>query len=170
MSSLFPLVRFDPITRELANAALEAWGHRMGPQCRPQFEHDRCHGLFHDGLVAVTITSPLVRECVGGGLGHLTRANALELSRLCADRKGLCRVALRLWREFVFPGLGKPIVISYQDADLHNGNTYRFDGWERIGFCRAGGDDPRTGRQARNRWVWAWPVGMSAHLAAKAAA
>lgn len=79
-------------------------------------------------------------------------------------------MALRLWREFVFPGLGVPIVISYQDADLHNGNTYRFDGWERIGYARAGGDDSRSGRKARNRWIWAWPRGVAHQLALEAAA
>ena len=168
--SLFPLACFDAISLERANSALVEWGHKMGAMKRPQFGNDRAHGLFHsEQLVAVAITSGLVRERVGGGLSHLTRANTLELSRLCADRKGLCRVALRLWREFVFPELGVPVVISYQDADLHNGNTYRFDGWERVGYCRAGGADPRTGRPARNRWVWAWPVGAAEQLRSKAA-
>lgn len=106
----------------------------------------------------------------GGGLGHLNRSNCLELSRLCADRPRICRVALRLWDEFVFPGLGVPIVISYQDADLHSGATYRFDGWERVGFARAGGDDSRSGRKARNKHIWAWPRGACAQLLVERAA
>lgn len=99
----------------------------------------------------------------------MTRSNTIELSRLCADRKGLCRVALRLWEQFVFPGLRAQVAISYQDADLHNGNTYRFSGWERVGFCRAGGADPRSGRPGRDRVVWAWPPGACARLQAAAA-
>ena len=168
---MFPLVRFDPISIAVANDGLTAWAHRMGPLNRPFQSSDTGHGLFHgDELVACTTTSTLMTRNIGGGLTHITRANAMELSRLCAVRPGLCRVALRLWREFVFSGLGVPIVISYQDSDLHNGNTYRFDGWEKIGFCRAGGNDPRSGRLARNRNVWAWPRGMSAQLAMRAAA
>ena len=164
--SLFPLIRFDPIDIALANDALAAWGHRMGPLERPFQSFDRAHGLFHgDHLVAVTVTSSLICAQVGGGLSHITRANALELSRLCADRPGLCRVALRLWREFVFPGLGVPIAISYQDADIHSGNTYRFDGWERVGRSRAGGTDRRSGRRSRNKIIWAWPRGACSSIA-----
>lgn len=167
--TLFPLVRFDPLSVGEANAGLEAWGHRMGPLNRPGQSLDLAHGLFHgDRLVACVTTSTLIRPNIGGGLNHLTRANAMELSRLCAEKPGLCRVALRLWREFVFPGLGVPIVISYQDADLHSGNTYRFDGWEKVGFCRAGGVDQRSGRQARNRNVWAWPPNAEQALRQKA--
>lgn len=162
---MFPIARFDAIDLGYSNDALCRWGHRMGPFRRPIEYGCWSHGLYHgDELVAVTITAALVRQNVGGGLNYLSRSNCLELARLCAARPGLCRVALRLWREFVFPGLRVPVAISYQDADLHSGKTYRFDGWERIGFCRAGGDDPRTGRKARNRHVWAWPRGASEQL------
>ena len=57
---------------------------------------------------------------VGGGLSHLTR----ELLRAVASVRQCDRafaVALRR-REFVFSGLGYAHAISYQDADLHNGN------------------------------------------------
>lgn len=169
--SLFPLVSFDRISLFQANVALDAWGHRMGPYTRPVEYGCWTHAVLHNGSIeAVAITGALVRERVGGGLGHLTRENCLELARLCASRPGLCRVALRLWREYVFPGLSVPVVISYQDADLHNGNTYRFDGWERIGYCPSGGSDPRSGRKGRNRWVCAWPRGASAQLAMERAA
>lgn len=90
-----------------------------------------------------------------GGLHHLTRENTCELSRLCAERPHLCRVALRLWREFVFPQLGYRYVISYQDADMHSGNTYRFDGWKRAGFSSSG-TDTRSGRRGRRKWIWVW--------------
>jgi hypothetical protein len=116
------------------------------------------------------MAASLIRECVGGGLGQLTRANTIELARLCAVRPGLCRVALRLWREFVFPRMGYEVAISYQDADLHNGNTYRFDGWTREAFSHSG-TDKRSGRKGRNKWIWVWrrPAAMAAAEERKAA-
>lgn len=111
---------------------------------------------MHNGqIVAVATSSSLIRECVGGGLKHLTRQNTIELSRLCAARSGLCRVMIRLWREFVFPQLGYEYAISYQDADLHTGNTYRFDGWKREARSRSG-TDSRSGRKGRDKWIWVW--------------
>lgn len=77
------------------------------------------------------------------------------MSHNFAARPGLCRVALRLWRAFVFPRLGYQYAMSYQDSDLHNGNTYRFDGWTRLSHIR-GTPDLRSGRTARNIWVWVW--------------
>jgi len=55
----------------------------------------------------------------------------------------------------VFPALGYPFAISYQDADLHNGNTYRFDGWKRIGRSKSG-VDTRSGRKGRDKIIWLW--------------
>jgi antitoxin VapB len=140
-----------------ANAALEAWSHKMGGMHRPCAADVAAHGLLHDGrLVAVACTAGLIRETVAGA-PWLNRGNAVELARLCADRTSLCRVALRLWRVFTFPTFGRAYAVSYQDADLHSGNTYRFDGWQRVSFARAGGEDRRSGRKARNKWVWVWP-------------
>jgi len=154
--SLFPLVSFDSIDLAEANRMLMAWGHRMGPMERPEYAETPHFALFHDGKpVAVAMAATLVRDHVGGGLDHLTRVNTIELARLCAERPGLCRVALRLWREFVLPQLA-PIAISYQDADLHNGNTYRFDGWARGGFSSSG-SDMRSGRKGRRKWIWVYP-------------
>lgn len=153
--SLFPTVSFDPITLGRANECLLAWRHKMGPLERGN-SVGRHFALYHHGEpVAVAMTASLIRECVGGGLGHLTRSNCMELARLCACRPGLCRVALRLWREFVFPSLGVPAAISYQDADMHSGNTYRFDGWTRSAFSHSG-TDARSGRRGRNKWIWVW--------------
>lgn len=62
-----------------------------------------------------------------------SRHEAIELSRLCAARPDLSRVMLRMWRAFVFPTLcqefGFVWAVSYQDAAIHAGNVYRFDGW-----------------------------------------
>lgn len=154
---LFPPVTFEPISLGEANACLAAWAHKMGPLERGDADRLPHYALRHEGVpVAVAMTSDLVRECVGGGNQHLTRDNTVELSRLCAARSGLCRVALRLWREFVFPQLGYQHAISYQDADMHNGNTYRFDGWRRIGFSSSGTDTRGSGRKGRRKWIWMW--------------
>jgi antitoxin VapB len=158
---MFPLVTFEEVSLPRANDLLVLWGHKMGPLLRGK-QRGKHFALCHDGQpVAVAMTSTLIREHVGGGLSHLDRSNTCELSRLCAERPGLCRVALRLWREFVFPALGYQYAISYQDADLHNGNTYRFDGWRRVGFSRSG-NDQRSGRRGRNKWIWLWEAAKTA--------
>jgi len=155
-TALFGFIGFEPVDLRKANECLVKWGHKMGALNRGN-QGAVCHALIHDGrAVAVTTASTLIMPVVGGGCNWMTRDNTLELSRLCAVRGGLCRVALRLWREFVFPAMGYDFAVSYQDADLHNGNTYRFDGWERVGRARSG-TDTRSGRPGRNKWVWAWP-------------
>lgn len=152
---LFPFVSFEPITLAKANDCLTQWGHKMGPCVRGN-SRGWSHGLLCEGnLVAVTVTAFLIRNAVGNAPG-LDRSNTIELARLCAVRSGLCRVAIRLWREFVFPELGYQYAISYQDSELHNGNTYRFDGWQRISRSRSG-TDSRSGREGRDKWVWLWP-------------
>ena len=156
MTGFAPLYSFDEISLVEANALLVRWQHRMGPLQRGNVQGLH-YTLFERGEpVAVASSAALIRECVGGGMHHLTRENTIELARLCAARSGLCRVALRLWREGVFPLLGYSCAISYQDADLHNGHTYRFDGWRRIAYSHSG-TDTRSGRRGRNKWIWAWP-------------
>ena len=154
-NAALPVATFEEIDPAMANACLEAWGHKMGPLRRGK-QRGLHHALMHGGRpVAVVCTSHLIHGWVGGGLSHMTRANTRELSRLCAERPGLCRMAIRLWREFVFPDLGCDYAISYQDADMHTGNTYRFDGWKREAYSR-GTPDLRSGRKGRNRWIWVW--------------
>lgn len=106
-------------------------------------------------MLAVVSADTLIRERVGG----LTRHDAIELSRLCAVRPDLCRVALRLWRFFVFSAIaaarGCRWAVSYQDAVLHSGNLYRFDGWVTLGRSRSG-TDSRSGRRGRRKVIWGW--------------
>ncbi len=155
-TALFGFVGFEAVSLAFANECLEAWGHKMGPLHRGN-QGATCYALIHEGrAVAVTTASHLIAKVVGGGAQWMTRDNTIELSRLCAARGNLCRVALRLWREFVFPAMGYDFAVSYQDADLHNGNTYRFDGWKRVGRARSG-TDTRSGRRGRDKWVWVWP-------------
>jgi hypothetical protein len=151
---LLPFVTFDSCQLLEANYYLVLWGHKMGPVIRGN-QQGLCHALKLEGKpVAIVTTHTLIRETVGN-LATCTRANTVELSRLCADRPGLCRVVLRLWREFVFPNLGYQFAISYQDAALHSGNLYRFDGWTRAAFSHSG-VDTRSGRPGRDKWVWLW--------------
>jgi len=156
MSMLFPLARFDAVDLLQANELLSRWKHKMGPLNRGN-QGAWCHALIHgDEPVAVTTASYLIAPVVGNA-PWLTRDNTVELSRLCAARGGLCRVALRMWREFVFPALPFEFAVSYQDADLHNGDTYRFDGWKRVARSRSG-PDTRSGRPGRDKWIWQWPA------------
>lgn len=151
---MFPIVSFDEVSLDEANELLVLWKHRMGALERGN-QGAWCYALYHeDKPVAVTTASYLIAANVGN-LKHLTRDNTVELSRLCAVRPHLCRVALRCWREFVFPMLPFAHAISYQDADLHNGNTYRFDGWQRLAYS-CSGPDTRSGRAGRKKWVWGW--------------
>lgn len=154
--TLFPMAVFDAITEEQCNEKLIAWKHKKGPLERVEFTLQVFHGLYLFGeLEAVTATSQTIAPVIAG-CPELNRENTVELSRLCASRSGLCRVALRLWREVVFPTIGRPNAVSYQDADQQNGNTYRFDGWQRRSFSHSG-TDARSGRKGCNKWVWVWP-------------
>jgi antitoxin VapB len=155
---MFPLITFDEIGLDEANRCLNEWGHKMGVLHRGN-QGAICHGLAHLGeVVAVTCASNLISPHVGGGCDWLKRENTVELSRLCASKPGLCRVALRLWREYVFTALPYEYAMSYQDADLHSGNTYRFDGWKKVGGMAKSGKDTRSGREGRNKIVWQWPA------------
>ena len=145
------LVEFDSIDLETLNRCLAAWGHRMGPLERPMGAGP-FHGLAHNGeLLGVAATSSLIKEPVAG----LKRSQAVELARICCARPHLCRVVLRLWREFVFPSLGHEWAVSYQDAIQHTGNLYRFDGWVQLGRSRSG-TDQRSGKKGRNKRIWGW--------------
>lgn len=151
-----PLVSFQDIELDLANSLLIDWAHKMGPLRRGN-QSAVCHALFHnDKPIALTTASTIINPCLAVPGGNFTRHNTIELSRLCACRPGLCRIAVRIWREFVFPALGYAWACSYQDADLHRGHTYRFDGWTRAAFSHSG-TDRRTNRLGRDKWIWIWP-------------
>ncbi len=159
-SFLQPLISFDAIDVDELNRCLIDWNHKMGPLHRPQFgRFGGAHGLRHNGeLVAVTAFETLIAAHTCG----ISRATAFELARVCAVRPNLCRVAVRLWREFVFPAAadvgGFTWAISYQDAVQHRGDLYRNDGWIRLG-ATSSGTDPRGRdgqRKGRRKVVWGW--------------
>lgn len=156
-SSLFaPLLSFDSINQDELNRALVEWGHKMGALERPYQKKDWFHGLRYQGeLIAVTAASGLVAASAAG----FGRSEAFELSRVCAKAPDWCRPVVRLWRQAVFPSIcevhGYSWAVSYQDAVEHTGDLYRFDGWVRVAFS-ASGNDARSGRTGRRKWIWAW--------------
>lgn len=157
---LDPLVSFDVIGADELNWALVKWGHKMGPLDRPLQYGGGAHGLRHNGvLVAVSAWSTLIRENCAG-MDFLPRETTTELSRVCASRPDLCRLVVRMWREFAFPSIcaarGHEWAVSYQDGHLHSGDLYRFDGWVKLGIFKSGAADPRTGRTGRSGFVWGW--------------
>lgn len=160
MMLVAPIAHLEAIELDDLNRALTAWGHKMGPFERPTGAL-WAHGLFEHGkLVAVTAASILIKEYERPLCGvRVTRDTAFELARVCAERSDLCRAMLRLWREMVFPAIcrsrGYEWAISYQDACLHTGDLYRFDGWSKLGRSRSG-MDARSGVQGRDKVVWGW--------------
>lgn len=168
MSFLFPIAHVEAVDRATANRLLVQWNHKMGPVRRPNFTIDAHHALFQHGEpVAVVCRGETVREVVGQT--GIRRDQCVELMRLCAARRDLCRVMLRLWREMVFPDLARAhlreLAVSYQDRRLHTGDTYRFDGWIAIGKGGGGGPDSRTGAPGRKMTIWAWPPTRALELA-----
>ncbi len=157
---LSPLISFDTVDTDELNACLVAWQHKMGPLHRPRYGIiGGAHGLRHEGrLVAVVATEKMIAAETCG----ISRVDAFELARVCAERPGLCRVAVRLWREFVFPSFaaagGWTWAISYQDAVEHRGDLYRNDGWVRLGSTSSGTDPRARGgtRKGRRKVVWGW--------------
>lgn len=151
-----PLASLVECSQADANHCLVTWGHKMGALHRGN-QQAWCYALLHGAApVAVLTVSILITPRVASDYEiALTRENTCELSRLAASRPDMNRVMLRLWRSLVFPVLNFDYAISYQDADLHTGNTYRFDGWKRIGFSSSG-TDSRSGRKGRRKYIWLW--------------
>ena len=153
-----PLASFDLIDRDEANACLVRWAHQMGAINRPLFRDPIDFGLRRGReLIAVATADTLIRPTA-----QLERSNAFELSRLCAATSRATRLMLRLWTEIGYPEIvrawGTPWAISYQNAVLHVGDLYRFDGWVKLAYS-TGGRDPRAlfnTVTARRRVLWGW--------------
>lgn len=166
-----PLGSFDLIGRDEANEFIERCGHQMGAIRRPLFRAPIDFGLREKGeLIAVATADTLIRPTAG-----LTRHDAFELSRLCAAAPRLCRLMLRMWTEIGYPEIvrtwGTPWAISYQNALLHTGDLYRFDGWVKLKYS-TGGRDPRALLDtvtARRRVLWGWNASRAAMAARRLA-
>lgn len=158
IQSMAPEVTFESIPMPTANRCLTEWGHKMGPCRRGATSRGGgsfAHGLCRDHkLIGVVVTSELIRPTITDN-PQLNRENTIELARVCASRKDVCRVLLRLWRLFVFDELPHAFALSYQDAALHSGDLYRFDGWKRVARSRSG-TDQRSGLKGRDKYIWLW--------------
>lgn len=145
------LVTLEPVPLRDAKRLLTQWFHQHGPISRP-VRTDAHLVRAHGEPVAVLTTSELVCPPVAG---EFYRDDAIELSRLCCADPSWSRVALRLWRNTVFPMYRRRWAVSYQDTALHRGDLYRFDGWIRLADTRPGADR-RTGRKPTPKVVWGW--------------
>jgi len=145
------LTSLEPISLRDAKRWLTRWEHQHGPISRP-VRTDAHVIRAHGEPVAVLTTSELVCPPVAG---ELYRDDAIELSRLCCADPSWSRVALRLWRNAVFPMYRRQWAVSYQDTTLHRGELYQFDGWIRLAKTSPGADR-RTGRKPTPKQVWGW--------------
>ena len=160
--SLFPLVAWERLDNWKAHIALVEWGHYLGPCNRPFGKQS--FGLYLDGnLVSVAVSaSPVAPSCA-----DLARKTIVELARLCThpDHRDMTRVALRLWRKTAAAEWSRqywPVVayVSYARKDLHTGDIYRFDGWERAKDARATVVTAKSHHSkpgpihAKSVWVW----------------
>ena len=105
----------------------------------------------------------------------IPRKQIVELARLCAhpDHRDMTRVALRLWRKTACAEWSReywPVTayVSYARKDLHTGDIYRFDGWERAKDARASvvtaGSHHSTPGPIHAKSVWVWRLTEEAKL------
>jgi hypothetical protein len=157
-----PLVVWDRVPSDAADAALEAWGHWLGGCSRPFGRQD--WGLWLEGeLVAVAVSASTVnRRCAG-----YERQEVVELARLCAHpgHRDLTRVALRLWRKTAASAWAAkywPVraYVSYSNALRHRGDIYRFDGWRKVADVRgsAGGGNWGHSKVPEPKSVWVYAL------------
>jgi hypothetical protein len=170
---LFPLITFDLIPNERADAALVEWGHWLGGCNRPFGRQS--FGLEIEGeLLAVAVSASTVNAHCGG----YERLEVVELARLCAhpEHRDLTRPALRLWRVIAPVTWGRhfwPVraLVSYANAIRHTGDIYRFDGWRKVAEV-SGGTAGTTWKRPRRveyapKTVWAFDLALSAPFVAR---
>lgn len=135
-SALIPSVASEPIPVADANLLLVEWGHYLGP-CKRPFGQE-AFALHIDGQpISVAVSASMVSRHVRNLDGDVvaTRDAAVELARLCSRERWASRVMLRLWREVHAPSWRFwPVesAIAYSQNNRHQGDLYRFDGWQRV--------------------------------------
>jgi hypothetical protein len=156
-----PVAGLVPVSMAEANALLEEWGHYLGP-CERPFRSEGWVLDIRDAPVAVAITSSIVSGQVSG----FDKQEVVELARLCACERWATRVMLRLWREIAAPRYlcWKPrAAVAYSQTSRHEGDIYRFDGWELMNESAgsSGGgawSRPRYAGDAvhgkKKQWLW----------------
>ncbi|HUT92317.1 MAG TPA: hypothetical protein VMY37_22675 [Thermoguttaceae bacterium] len=169
MNTLFPIVTFDLIDNEEADARLVQWGHYLGACNRP-FGRQSFGLRVYGELVSVAVSASTPnKKCA-----TFARQEVVELARLCTqpERNDLTLVCLRLWRQVAaetwldadFKGWESiRAYVAYQNAVRHSGEIYKHDRWR---FAKAvpGGRSGPNATWTRNReydpkniWVYDLP-------------
>lgn len=163
----FGLVTLAEVVLAEANELLEAWGHYLGP-CKRPFG-SMSHVLFVAGEpVSVAVSASIVNGPVAG----YERKQVVELARLCSSQKWATRPMLRLWREVAaptWPYWKAEAAVAYSQNTRHEGNIYRWDGWER-GRTDSGSSGGGTWSKKRQegeavkgrKTLWVWRYGEAA--------
>jgi hypothetical protein len=171
--AMFPVVSFSPLPGgkeglAQANDLIVRWGHDMGAIERP-FGWESWVLTVDEEPVSVAVSVSTVSDTVAG---YVCR-EVVELGRLCS-RPGdewANRVALRLWRQVAAPRWHYwPVkaAVSYSLNSRHDGQLYRFDGWEKVTDAAGAPSgpnatwskkrqpgDPRAGEKT----LWLWEYG-----------
>lgn len=158
--NLFPLVSFEQIENDQADALLIAWGHYLGACNRPFGKQYFGLEIQGKGIVSVSISASTVnKRCAS-----YDRQECVELARLCS-RPGYqwaTRICLRLWREIgarAWPFWPVRTCVNYSNSTRHAGDIYRFDGWKHVADVHGGGGGGSSWTRKANREtkkVWAF--------------
>jgi len=113
-----------------ANQLVTEWGHDLGPISRPFGSQAWVLHIGGDPVSVAVSVSTVARITAG-----YHRTELVELSRLCSCQPWANRVMLQLWREVAarrWPHWEPAAAVSYPLNARHDGQLYRFDGWEKI--------------------------------------
>ncbi len=155
-----PLIGFEGVSNEDADARLVEWGHWLGGCNRP-FGRQSFGLLLNGELVSVAVSASTVNARCGG----FGRQECVELARLCShpDHRDLTRPMLRLWRKVAptcWPYWPVRALVSYADSTRHKGDIYRFDGWRKVADVRGGtaGGSWQRGKKYAAKTVWTFEL------------
>lgn len=163
--SLFPLASWERIENRLADARLIEWQHYLGA-CKRPFGRQSFGFYLLSELRGVAVSACTVGQTCAGR----ERNTVVELARLCVHpgHRDLTRIVLRLWRltaaeEWMREYWPVKALVSYAQTNRHNGDVYRFDGWQRWGETRAskvgqGSHHSTPGTIIEKKSVWVYPV------------
>jgi hypothetical protein len=142
------------ITRAQANELLERFAHPLGAYSR-RFGEQHFALICAGEPVGVACSGTVRRPTVAGGI---PRKRVVELARIARhpDHPRALRALLRLWTDYLaplfavkYPDWRVEAAISYalprSDDGRRQGNLYRFDGWQDLGFTRPWGGAPGWG-------------------------
>lgn len=184
-----PVASVVAIKPEEAYALLAAWGHKLnqdGEKLRP-FRSEAWALEIDGNPVSVAVSASICSDHVtghrakkvnGGPKGAIVRipvrwerVEVVELARLGSDpaHNWATRPMLRLWREvFARRWSCWPVkaAVSYSHNRYHDGELYRFDGWDLINDrcgSSGGGTYSRQRRATdavhgrKSLWDWRYP-------------